>query len=112
MKLTTGVNSSLKHFQPVSDAGGEFSYRSCLAPPLPPMAPTPKLRRVGSSTLSLNRTRKKLLTVIFISTVKLHIFEIDCHFYNNVLILLTSDTVTPENFQENEMAKIKVPVPA
>ena len=50
-------------FQASSDAGSEFSFRSCLAPPLPPMAPTPKLRRVGSSTLSLNRTKKKLLTV-------------------------------------------------
>ena len=45
----------------------EFSYKSCLPPPMPPVAPNPsKLRRISSSTLSLSgRTKKKLLTVSF-----------------------------------------------
>ena len=37
--------------------------RSTLPPPMPPIAPTPKLRRVNSSTMSLGRTKKKMLTV-------------------------------------------------
>ena len=44
--------------------GGEFSYKSCLSPPMPPLAPTSKLKRISSSVLSLsNRTKKKILTV-------------------------------------------------
>ena len=37
--------------------------RSYLAPPLPPVISGGRLRRVNSSTLSLNKTKKKLLTV-------------------------------------------------
>ena len=37
--------------------------RSYLPPPLPPVMTGARLRRVNSSTLSLNKTKKKLLTV-------------------------------------------------
>ena len=37
--------------------------RGYLAPPLPPVISGSRLRRVNSSTLSLNKTKKKLLTV-------------------------------------------------
>ncbi len=44
--------------------GGDFSFNSTLAPPMPPVAPTARLRRISSSTLSLSgRTKKKILTV-------------------------------------------------
>ena len=39
------------------------AHRAYLAPPMPPSMTTAKLRRVNSSTMSLNRTKKKLLTV-------------------------------------------------
>lgn len=39
------------------------AHRAYLAPPMPPSMTTSKLRRVNSSTMSLNRTKKKLLTV-------------------------------------------------
>ena len=38
-------------------------HRSYLAPPMPPVISGNRLRRVNSSTLSLNKTKKKLLTV-------------------------------------------------
>jgi len=39
------------------------AHRAYLAPPMPPSMTSSKLRRVNSSTMSLNRTKKKLLTV-------------------------------------------------
>ena len=62
----------LKMFQQTRgdvDSGSEFSYKSCLSPPAPPvLAPQPKLRRISSSTLSLSgRTKKKILTVRFMT---------------------------------------------
>jgi len=41
----------------------EKAHRAYLAPPMPPTMTSSRLRRVNSSTLSLNRTKKKLLTV-------------------------------------------------
>jgi len=41
----------------------EKAHRAYLAPPMPPVLTSSRLRRVNSSTLSLNRTKKKLLTV-------------------------------------------------
>ena len=41
----------------------EDESRSYLPPPLPPVISGNRLRRVNSSTLSLNKTKKKLLTV-------------------------------------------------
>ena len=41
----------------------EKAHRAYLAPPMPPVMTSSRLRRVNSSTLSLNRTKKKLLTV-------------------------------------------------
>jgi len=34
-----------------------------MAPPMPPIAPQPKLRRINSSTLSLNKHKRKMLTL-------------------------------------------------
>ena len=47
------------------DDDHEKSHRSYLAPPMPPVihGGGSRLRRVNSSTLSLNKTKKKLLTV-------------------------------------------------
>merc|ERR1719391_1011134 len=39
------------------------THRAYLAPPMPPSMTSSKLRRVNSSTMSLNRTKKQLLTV-------------------------------------------------
>ena len=45
------------------DDDHEKGHRSYLAPPMPPVISGNRLRRVNSSTLSLNKTKKKLLTV-------------------------------------------------
>lgn len=42
---------------------GDYSPSRVLAPPMPPIAPQPKLRRINSSTLSLNKHKRKMLTV-------------------------------------------------
>ena len=48
----------------LKDDDHDKSHRSYLAPPMPPViSGGSRLRRVNSSTLSLNKTKKKLLTV-------------------------------------------------
>ena len=55
LTLTSDFNSQ--------DDDHEKGHRSYLAPPMPPVISGNRLRRVNSSTLSLNKTKKKLLTV-------------------------------------------------
>ena len=59
-------NSTLYNICPCfqwKDEDEQNGNRSTLPPPMPPVAPAPRLRRVNSSTMSLGRTRKKILTV-------------------------------------------------
>ena len=41
-----------------------------LAPPMPPIAPAARLRRANSSTLSLTKNKRKMLTVCYTSSLE------------------------------------------
>ena len=51
-----------------SNGSGASSYTP-LAPPMPPIAPAARLRRANSSTLSLTKNKRKMLTVNAIETL-------------------------------------------
>ena len=56
-------------------ADGDYSPSRVLAPPMPPIAPQPKLRRINSSTLSLNKHKRKMLTVILMTTTSSYYYR-------------------------------------
>ena len=61
-----GSRSSTGSLGDVVGGGGGGDYSASgrmLAPPMPPIAPQPKLRRINSSTLSLTKHKRKMLTV-------------------------------------------------
>ena len=49
---------------PTGYRNGPTSSSNSLAPPMPPIAPAARLRRANSSTLSLTKNKRKMLTVI------------------------------------------------
>ena len=71
--------------------------RSYLAPPLPPVITGSRLRRVNSSTLSLNKTKKKLLTVeeLYVEVLYtiLHMIGCDIDQVRVVIILYFSSRI-------------------
>jgi hypothetical protein len=48
-----------------SSSGSDANTHTILAPPMPPIAPAARLRRANSSTLSLTKNKRKMLTVNF-----------------------------------------------
>ena len=56
--------SDSQNSDPTGYRNGPTSSANSLAPPMPPIAPAARLRRANSSTLSLTKNKRKMLTVI------------------------------------------------
>ena len=57
-------NSDPTGYRNGSSSGSGVNNHPILAPPMPPIAPAARLRRANSSTLSLTKNKRKMLTVI------------------------------------------------
>ena len=56
-------NSDPTGYRNGSSSGSGANTHTILAPPMPPIAPAARLRRANSSTLSLTKNKRKMLTV-------------------------------------------------
>ena len=69
-RSTNSLNNSCndvfdcQNSDPTGYRNGSSTSSSNLAPPMPPIAPAARLRRANSSTLSLTKNKRKMLTVI------------------------------------------------
>ena len=56
--------SNSQNSDPTGYRNGSTTSTTSLAPPMPPIAPAARLRRANSSTLSLTKNKRKMLTVM------------------------------------------------